>query len=58
LNPAIEVTMDYTGIPKEPVSERTAVFRNIAVRHVTVNHGRLTVSIEGLPGVSVEGLSP
>jgi hypothetical protein len=55
-NPAIEVTNYYTRIPDEPVSERTPIFRNIAISNVTVNRCRTAVSIEGLPEMPVEGL--
>lgn len=55
-NPAIEVTNYYTRVPDEPVSERTPVFRNIAISAVTVNRCRTAVSIEGLPEMPVEGL--
>ena len=55
-NPAIEVTNYYTRAPQEPVSERTPVFRNIAISNVTVNRCRTAVNIEGLPEMPVEGL--
>jgi polygalacturonase len=55
-NPAIEVTNYYTRIPDEPVSERTPIFRNIAISHVTINRCRTAVNIEGLPEMPVEGL--
>jgi hypothetical protein len=55
-NPAIEVTNYYTRAPQEPVSERTPVFRNIAISHVTVNRCKTAVNIEGLPEMPVEGL--
>lgn len=55
-NPAIEVTNYYTRVPDEPVSERTPVFRNIAISAVTVNRCRTAVSIEGLPEMPIEGL--
>ena len=55
-NPAIEVTNYYTRAPEEPVSERTPVFRNIAISNVTINRCRTAVSIEGLPEMPVEGL--
>jgi polygalacturonase len=55
-NPAIEVTNYYTRAPEEPVSERTPIFRNIAISHVTVNRCAIAVSIEGLPEMPVEGL--
>ena len=55
-NPAIEVTNYYTRVPDEPVSERTPIFRNIAISNVTINRCRTAVSIEGLPEMPVEGL--
>jgi polygalacturonase len=53
---AIEVTNYYTRVPDEPVSERTPIFRNIAISHVTVNRCPIAVNIEGLPEMPVEGL--
>ena len=53
---AIEVTNYYTRVPDEPASERTPVFRNIAISNVTVNRSKVAVSIEGLPEMPVEGL--
>jgi polygalacturonase len=55
-NPAIEVTNYYTRVPDEPFSERTPIFRNIAISNVTVNRCKTAVSIEGLPEMPVEGL--
>src|SRR5262249_16155617 len=54
--PAIEVTNYYTRIPDEPVSERTPIFRNIAISNVTINRCKTAVNIEGLPEMPVEGL--
>jgi polygalacturonase len=53
---AIQVTNYYTSSPAEPASERTPVFRNIAISNVTVIGGRVAVSVEGLPEMPVEGL--
>jgi polygalacturonase len=53
---AIEVTNYYTRVPDEPVSERTPVFRNIAISHVTINRAKVAVNIEGLPEMPIEGL--
>lgn len=53
---AIQVTNYYTSGPAEPVSERTPIFRNIAISNVTVIGGSAAVSIEGLPEMPVEGL--
>ncbi len=41
---------------EEPVSERTPVFRNIAVSHMTINGARVAIDIEGLPEMPVDGL--
>jgi hypothetical protein len=59
---AINVTNYYlmegekpsTGV--EPVSNRTPVFRNIAVSHMTLNHARVGIDIEGLPEMPVTNL--
>ena len=40
----------------EPVSERTPVFRNIAISNMTINHARVAVNIEGLPEMPISGL--
>jgi polygalacturonase len=53
---AIEVTNYYTKIPDEPVSERTPIFRNITLSHMTINRAPVAVSIEGLPEMPVDGL--
>jgi hypothetical protein len=53
---AIQVTNYYTSAPPESASERTPIFRNIAISNVTVIGGRAAVSIEGLPEMPVEGL--
>jgi polygalacturonase len=55
-NPAIEVTNYYTRAPREPISARTPVFRNIAISGVTINRCKTAVSIEGLPEMPIEGL--
>ncbi len=55
-HPAIEVTNYYTRVPDEPVSERTPIFRNIAIAGVTINRCSSAVSIEGLPEMPIEGL--
>jgi polygalacturonase len=53
---AINVTNYYTQAPEEPVSERTPVFRNIAISNMTINHSPLMINIEGLPEMPVTGL--
>jgi polygalacturonase len=57
----INVTSYYlmegeTQTSEEPVSARTPVFRNIAVSHVTVDHARKAIEIEGLPEMPISGL--
>jgi polygalacturonase len=58
----IEVTSYYTmggedATVAEPVSNRTPVFRNIAISHVTISHAtRSAVDIEGLPEMPLAGL--
>jgi hypothetical protein len=56
LRDGIFVTNYYTRIPQEPVSERTPVFRNIAISNVTVSGAPVVIGIEGLPEMPVEGL--
>jgi len=42
---------------EEPVSERTPVFRNIAISHVTIlGATKEVVDIDGLPEMPIEGL--
>jgi polygalacturonase len=41
---------------EEPVSKSTPIFRNIAVSHMTVNHARVAIDVEGLPEMPVSGL--
>jgi polygalacturonase len=53
---AINVTNYYTKSPEEPVSERTPVFRNIAISNMTINNSPLMINIEGLPEMPVSGL--
>jgi polygalacturonase len=38
------------------VSERTPVFRNIAMSHMTINHARLAIDVEGLPEMPLSGI--
>ena len=40
----------------EPVSEKTPVFRNIAISHMTVDGARVAVNVEGLPEMPIKGL--
>jgi len=53
---AINVTNYYTKTPDEPVSERTPVFRNIAISNMTISNSPLMINIEGLPEMPVSGL--
>ena len=53
---AINVTNYYTRAPEEPVSERTPVFRNIAVSNMTITGSKVAINIEGLPEMPVTGL--
>jgi polygalacturonase len=56
LKDGILVTNYYVRIPEEPVSERTPVFRNIAISNVTVSGAPVVVDIQGLPEMPVSGL--
>jgi polygalacturonase len=58
---AINVTSYYmmegeTNASEEPVSERTPVFRNIAIGQMTINHARVAIDIEGIPEMPISGL--
>ncbi len=57
----INVTSYYlmegeTKTSEEPVSARTPVFRNIAISHMTINHARTAIDVEGLPEMPIFGL--
>ncbi len=57
----IDVTRYYlmegeTKTSPEPVSVRTPVFCNIAISHVTINHPRTAIDIDGLPEMPVSDL--
>jgi polygalacturonase len=41
---------------EETVSARTPVFRDIGISHMTVNHARVAVDLEGLPEMPLSGL--
>jgi hypothetical protein len=56
LKDGIQVTNYYTRIPAESVSDRTPVFRNIAISNVTVSGAPVVVSVEGLPEMPIAGL--
>ena len=58
---AINVTTDYqmegeTKSTEEPVSERTPVFRNIAISGMTIKRAKLAIDIVGLPEMPISGL--
>ncbi len=58
---AINVTSYYmmegeVRTSEEPVSERTPVFRNIAISHMTINRSRVAIEVEGLPEMPISGL--
>ncbi len=45
---ALEITGHYLVEPREPFSERTPVFRNIAFSNITITNARQVASIRGL----------
>ena len=40
----------------QPVSNRTPIFRNIAVSHMTIDGARTLIDIEGLPEMRIQNL--
>jgi polygalacturonase len=56
LKDGILVTNYYVRIPVEPVSERTPIFRNIAISNVTVSGAPVVADIQGLPEMPIAGL--
>jgi polygalacturonase len=57
----IEVTSYYLmegekETAEEPVSERTPIFRNIAISNMTINRAAVPITIEGLPEMPIMGL--
>jgi polygalacturonase len=49
--------MEGEAAPRdEPFSERTPVFRNIAISHITINGAKTAIEIEGLPEMPVTSL--
>ncbi len=57
----INVTSYYlmegeTKTSEEPVSVRTPVFRNIAISHMTIDHARTAIDVEGLPEMPISEL--
>jgi polygalacturonase len=58
---AINVTSYYmmegeVRTSAQPVSEKTPVFRNIAISHMTINGARVAINVEGLPEMPIKGL--
>ena len=58
---AINVTTDYLmegeqRSAEEPVSERTPVFRNIAISGMTIQRAKLAIDVVGLPEMPISGL--
>jgi polygalacturonase len=58
---AINVTSYYlmegeARTAAQPVSEKTPVFRNIAISHLTISGARVAINIEGLPEMPIRGL--
>lgn len=53
---AINVTNYYTRTPEEPISEKTPIFRNIAITNMTIRNSNIAMNIEGLPEMPVTGL--
>jgi polygalacturonase len=58
---AINVTTDYqmegeVKAGEEPVSERTPVFRNIAISGMTIKRAKLAIDIKGLAEMPISGL--
>jgi len=58
---AISVTSYYlmegeTRTPAQPVSEKTPVFRNIAISGMSIDGARVAINVEGLPEMPIKGL--
>ncbi len=52
----IYITTFYTKTPPEPVSERTPIFRDIAISHFTIKNCPCTAKILGLPEMPIQQL--
>ena len=52
----IYITNFYTKTDPEPVSERTPIFRDIAISHFTIKNSPLTAKILGLPEMPIQQL--
>jgi polygalacturonase len=55
---AIDVTNYYGQNQRsaEPVSERTPVFRDIAISNITIRNSPIAITVEGLPEMPISGL--
>lgn len=51
---AIHITSNYSRMAEEPRSERTPVFRNIAISNVTVVNAQRVVHLDGLSEQAIE----
>ncbi len=54
---AIVLSLRYTHTPEEPLSERTPVFRNIYIQHVTATNSSRCCVIEGLEELPIQNVS-
>ena len=52
----IYITTFYTKTDPEPVSQRTPIFRDIAISHFTIKNSPCTAKIFGLPEMPIQGL--
>jgi polygalacturonase len=52
----IYITSFYTKTDPEPVSERTPIFRDIAISHFTIRNSPYTARIYGLPEMPIQRL--
>jgi polygalacturonase len=52
----ISITNFYTKTAPEPVSERTPVFREIAISHLTISNSPCVAKILGLPEMPIQAL--
>jgi polygalacturonase len=53
---AVEITGHYLAEPREPFSERTPVFRNIAFSNLSITNARQVASIRGLEEESIRDI--
>jgi hypothetical protein len=53
---AIHVNSYYSILPQEPVSERTPIFRDIAISGMIIKNSHVIANIEGLPEMPISGL--